>query len=189
MEAWEPEYPLPDATLRNASIDAARSLPMIRCDYFELVLHLGERNERRTLRYSYRTDLPAGTLAIVTCSRRYQDREGNDQLWLMASERVSVEPTADGDLNGGDGTIDIDVGDAAGRVRFDQLGGFSKGIRGEVSDQVCLELIVGGRQRLEAFGAGNRNLRGAMVTEESPVHVVEVSDAVIAPIRGEHKPT
>lgn len=164
-------------------------MTLVRCDLFDFSLELNSASDPRVLEFVFWTDLPSGTGVIVSMSRSYLDARGRESLWSIYDDRILVTPGVYGDFNGGKGAVDIDEGDRAALAEFEELlGDFSAGISSKVSDEIEIAFVVGGRQRLKAFGKNNSNLVGAEVTQSGGVRVVEASGKLTAPMQEEYQP-
>lgn len=161
---------------------------MVTCDTFELEVSLTGEGAP-VIAYSYWTDLPAGTVVSLECSRWYLDHEGRRCLWTLHDARLAVSVKGLGDFNGGSGRIDVISGDREALAEFEAtIGSSSKGINSQVSDDVTVSLCVGARQPLRAFGPGNAKLSGQMVARSGGVQVVTVAKSVRVPLQAEFYP-
>src|SRR5687768_13720060 len=142
---------------------------MITCDIFDLNAVV----EGRTLRWSVSTDLPGGTRLIVDISRRYTNTRGDSCLWSLWGDAVLLTATGPGDRNGATGILNIDEGDAHGLARFNELlGPYSSGTVNPVRPEIHVQVTVGARQPMKAFGKNNCNLAGGMVADSGGINVV-----------------
>lgn len=161
----------------------------VRCDVFELEASVKDLSTNPILCYRFWTDLPAGTIVGLSCSRRYLDLSGDSCLWSMIQDGLLVQPKVYGDFCGGRGEIDVNSSDAEGRKEFDDLlGEFSSGIASPVGAEVHLVLSVGARQRLRAFGKNNRSLCGAMVFDAGGINCVQVEATLNVPMADKYQP-
>ena len=159
----------------------------VTCDLFTLAVSISPRD--RQLRFSLRTDLPCGTIVILDCRRHYEDFDHERCVWTMFSEKLVVDRTSDGDLNGVDGVLDVDEGDRKALRRFGETtDGFSAGILGPIEEAIEVSAMVGARQRLRIFGANNQALEGASVTRRGPVKVVEAIAEAAIPMAPDFQP-
>lgn len=158
---------------------------MITCDVFDLHVVV----EGRTLRWSISTDLPGGTRLGVGVSRRYINTRGDQCLWSLWSEAVLLTATGPGDRNGAMGTLNIDEGDAHGLSQFNELlGPYSSGTMKHVGPEIHVQVTVGARQPMKAFGKNNCNLAGGMVVDSGGINIVEEEVVVSAEMRREYQP-
>ncbi len=81
---------------------------MLCCDLLELRL---ERVNESKIRYLLFSDLPPGTLAILSCQRTYRDAKGNEALWIGYNERIEFKPSINGDYAGCIDEIDVAASD------------------------------------------------------------------------------
>ena len=161
---------------------------MISCNVFEMEAQLVEEPER-ALRYSYWTDLPAGTLLIVDCTRSFTDYGGKKRHWVLFNDRLTVGPNTRGDFNGGAGEIRIAEGDQRALRQFEELlPHLSSGMQTPPTERIRLELCVGGRQRLKAFGKSNEALVGGMVSKMGDMRIVRVERTVQCPLEDRFNP-
>lgn len=160
----------------------------ITCDVFELEVSL-KRGQWPSLSYVYWTDLPAGTQVGLLCFRRYEDFSDQECSWLLRGEGVVVGSNARGDFNGGLDTIDIREADRRALADFERLlRPRAPGMKTPPSDEITLLLTVGGRQRLKAFGGGNRNLVGDMVEDANGVNIVRAEVRAVCPMADDTNP-
>ena len=158
---------------------------MMTCDVFDLLVLV----EGRTFRWTVSTDLPGGTRIIVDVSRRYNDTRGDECLWTLWNDAVLLTPTGPGDRNGATGTVDIDAGDAQGLSKFSELlGPYSSGIATPIGPAVYVEVTVGARQPMKAFGKNNCNLSGGMVVESGGINIVRKEAVFSVEMRREYQP-
>lgn len=160
---------------------------MVRCDLFSV--SVGVEDGGTGLTISIDTDLPAGTLVNIDCTRTYATFKGRLALWTVFDGRAEVQPSRRGDINGLTAFVDLAAGDAEARREFDEaLGAFSSGIRTPVSDTVTITTTVGARQRLKAFGPRNENLTGSEVGRDGDISIVRSAIEINVPIRAEFQP-
>ena len=149
---------------------------MVECNVLDLAVDIN--SETRTVTFTCYTDAPCGTHLIASAERRYQNRVGDDCVWILFSERLVVEPSDTGDLNSVSASFAVDDADSRALSSFnDSLGPYSKGMASTLSDTISISVVLGGRQRLKAFGRNNCNLSGAMVVSGSPRTATVVADA------------
>src|SRR5688500_8041205 len=161
---------------------------MIRCDHFSLDVAV-ERRESAQLVIQLVTDLPAGTLVNVDCTRVYLTLRDQPALWTLFDERLEIQPAFHGDFSGLERSIDVEAGDAEASAEFEEaLGSFSSGIRTKVSDTVTVTATVGARQRLKAFGRNNENLRGSEVSQKGDLKIVQAVVEIDVPMREDQQP-
>ena len=158
---------------------------MITCDLFDLDASvLG-----RTLRWSVSTDLPGGTRIIVDVSRRYINTRGDQRIWSLWGDGILLTATGPGSRNGAAGTLNIDEGDAHGLSQFNELlGPYSSGILKPVGPEIYVQVTVGARQPMKAFGKNNCNLAGGMVADSGGINIVREELVVSAEMRQEYQP-
>jgi hypothetical protein len=158
---------------------------MITCDVFDLDAVV----EGRTLRWSVSTDLPGGTRLIVDISRRYTNTRGDECLWTLWGDAVLLTPTVRGDRNGASGTLNVDDGDARGLLQFNKLlGPYSSGTVRPVGTDIHVQVTVGARQPMKAYGKNNSNLAGGMVAESGGINIVREEVVVLAEMNSEYQP-
>lgn len=161
---------------------------MIICDIFELTLTLKDEGGP-FIEYNYYTDLPAGTRIFLSCERTYIDLSEEECVWGGYDEEIFVEPATYGDFNGGSGRIDVVESDKQALKLFNQINkNFSSSIKAPVSDVLTIDLIVGARQRLKAFGKNNSELSGQMVHDSGGINIVNVSESITLPMLSELQP-
>lgn len=159
---------------------------MITCDVFDLDAVV----EGRTLRWTASTDLPGGTRLIVSISRRYTNTRGEECLWSLWGDAVLLTATGPGDRNGATGSLDIDEGDARGLSQFNELlGPYSSGTVQPVGHEIHVQVTVGARQPMKAFGKNNCNFAGGMVADSGGINIVREEVVVLAEMRREYQPT
>lgn len=160
-------------------------LCVITCDVFDIHAAV----EGRILRWSVSTDLPGGTRLIVDVSRQYTDARCDKCVWSLWNDAVLLTPTGPGDRNGAIGTLNIDEGDAHGLSRFNKLlGPYSAGILKPVEHDLFLQVTVGARQPMKAFGKNNCNLTGDMVVDSGGINIVRKELALWVEIRHDYQP-
>jgi hypothetical protein len=160
---------------------------MIECNRFDVSVSFAD-SEVPTIRYRILTDLPAGTRAIISAYRIYLDYEGNECVWSLFWDDFFFGK-AEGDVNGIEGTIDINTGDKIARKEFeDTLSDYSSGIEGELSNEIIVDATVGLRQRLKIFGKNNCNLLGQCVHDDGTMHLVKSGTSIFYPISDENSP-
>mgnify|MGYP003635139345 FL=1 len=163
---------------------------MLTCDLFELSLTLKQNaSGHPVIEFSYYTDLPAGTRVILSCERTYNDMQDEECVWVGYNAVIFVEPAFYGDFNGGSGQIDVVESDQKALALFNEINSsFSSGVKTPVSDDIRVDLTVGARQRLRAFGKNNCELSGQMVECSGGVNVVRVSESLTIPMLPELQP-
>jgi len=158
---------------------------MITCDAFDLDLVV----EGRTLRWTVSTDLPGGTRLIVDVSRRFINTRGDKCLWSLWNDAVLLIATGPGDRNVATGTLNVDEGDAHGLSQFNELlGPYSSGVAKPVGPEIYVEVTVGARQPMKAFGKNNCNLVGGMVAVSGGINIVRGEVVVSSEMRREYQP-
>lgn len=158
---------------------------MITCDVFDLNAVV----DGRTLRWTVRTDLPGGTRIIVSVSRRYVDTRGDECVWSLWGDSVLLTATGPGDCVEAKGALNIDEGDAHGLSRFNELlGPYSSGIVNPVGPEIQVQVTVGARQPMKAFGKNNCNLSGGMVSNSGGINIVREVAVVSVEMCRENQP-
>ena len=159
---------------------------MVECNVLDLVVDVN--SETRTVTFTCYTDAPCGTFLIASAERRYKNHADDDCVWILFNDRLTVEPSDTGDLNSVSVTFSVDDGDSRALSSFnDSLGPYSKGMASPLSDTISISVILGGRQRLKAFGRNNCNLSGAMVAAGTPKTAKEIANVSI-PIDSQFTP-
>ncbi len=158
---------------------------MVTCDVFDLHITVNDR----MLGWNLSTDLPGGTRVMVDVFRRFTNTRGDPCVWSLWSDAILLTPTGPGDRNGASGNLNIDSGDAHGLSRFNALlGPYSSGILKPVDAEVHVQVTVGARQPMKAFGKNNCNLTGGMVVESGGINIVREEVVVVVEMRPEYQP-
>lgn len=127
--------------------------------------------------FECQTDLPPGTLVIVSADRRYTTAAGEACIWTTFNDRIEVQ--AGVSLNGFAGSFSISAGDRRARQLYNRI---APRPRQRMPDELTLTAVAGGRQRLREFGRNNANLMGALVTVQGELHVVQAEATVVTPM-------
>ena len=161
---------------------------MIECNNFEIEIEI-EETKKRKLSWSFFTDLPCGTKVIISVERFYKDHDDSDCVWTLYNEGIEVTKTDNGDFNGNHGELVVDNADSVAFEDFNEnLGPYSSGIKTPVTDSITVEVVVGARQPLKAFGKNNINMAGSQVVQSGNINVVRVSKNVSVPIKDKFQP-
>ncbi|RYZ67620.1 MAG: hypothetical protein EOP09_10730 [Proteobacteria bacterium] len=160
---------------------------MIRCEVFELnVRELCD--DQRTILVELRTDLPIGTECVVAAERRYKNRRGDECVWVLHDDGITVNPIRNSVLNGFGLRINVDECDQNARDEFDEISSPGDHVMNDITEAVSITAVVPIRQRNKSFGKNNLNLVGSAVREVNRMRTIEAVQSVVCPVRGEFLP-
>ena len=113
---------------------------------------------------------------------------GDNCVWVLSSESVTVNPGYDDNLNGAAGVLSVSAGDLEARRRYDKIRSKTTAMASPPSDEIRVSLIVGGRQRLKSFGKNNAKLAGHAAHDSGGINVVSAQVKVTHPISPDVSP-
>ena len=158
---------------------------VVNCASFECKASVNQQND---VLFSLCTDLPVGTLVGVMFNRSYNDADGQPSVWVGYWESYTVEKLDD-QKNGFSGICSLDESDKLGAAWFKNAHtAISSTISEPVSDSLSVVFTVGGRQKVKAYGKGNRHLSGYLVTKNGDENIVESQASLVCPMNKSYQP-
>jgi hypothetical protein len=151
------------------------------CNHFDVSASV--LADAKTIEFSLRSDLPPGTLVILSVQRKYLDYHGQPSIWVGHSERFALGDSRD--VAGGvySGFVDTFHSDTIAYNLFRRINTDGNSSTSSLpSNELDLIFTVGLRQQLKVFGKNNAFLSGSKVSKDGNISIVRAVTTLKLPL-------